>query len=183
VRRSTNAGQSWLSDINNLSIGSNTCSGLDIVYDYQGLHVVYAIKASDPNYETYYYRINSGGSWVDYKNVTDYFDEVGGQPSVASSPEKVYVSYNTSVGSYIGLAKVRERNSGGWEIPETVMEWPLQSIFEKLAVRNNKLFLIWEKYYVIYPVQYADLMYQTRDLDEKDWTEPMLIEQDVWPDD
>ncbi|HMU44647.1 MAG TPA: sialidase family protein, partial [Ignavibacteriaceae bacterium] len=95
AKKTTNAGANW-TDINpSLSIGSNTCNGVDIVYSDGGLHVVYAMKDSDPNYETYYYKLNSSNSWVDYKNVTDFGNEVGGLSTITVSDNHVYVSYNT----------------------------------------------------------------------------------------
>jgi hypothetical protein len=104
TRRSTNAGQTWIDDVLDLSIGSNTCNGVDIQYDSRGLHVVYATQDDDRNFETYYYKLNSSNNWVDYKNVTDGTgeqSEVGGLPRIALSSNKAKL--------YIILAKVYTR--------------------------------------------------------------------------
>lgn len=112
---STNAGQSWSTGINNLPIGSNTCNGVDIVYGDGGLHVVYAMKDSDPYYETYYYKLNSSNQWVDYKQVTDYANEVGGKPTVAISNSRVHVSYNND-----NQSKSRDKFQNYWLAPQLV---------------------------------------------------------------
>lgn len=174
VRRSTNAGQSWLSDINNLSIGSNTCNGVDIVYADNGVHVVYAMKDSDPYYETYYYKINSSGSWVDYKNVTDYtVDEVGGFPSIAVSDNRVHVGYNTKgqdnplIG--IGTAKIRTKEGANWLAPEIIVE--NISFIERVYADNTYLY---DFYYENYFGR-GDIYVKKRELNGSTWTDSTLL--------
>lgn len=146
AKKSTDAGQNWNNiTIQPLSIGSNICNGVDIVYDYQGLHVVYAMKDNDPYYETYYYKLNSSNSWVDYKNVTDYnVDEVGGFPTVTVSSNRVHVSYNTGYSQNPGNqgdAKTRDKNGSAWENPQIVSSGANNlSSAEKLQVKGTTLF-------------------------------------------
>ena len=144
VKYSTNAGQNW-NNVTSKAIGNNTCNGVDIVYGDNGVHVVYAMKDNDPDYETYYYKLNSSNSWVDYKNVTDYnVYEVGGFPTVAVSSNRVHVSYNTGYTQNPGNqgdAKTRDRNGSTWENPQIVSsgEDNLSSA-EKLQVKGTTLF-------------------------------------------
>ena len=124
AKKSTDAGQTW-SDIPLLPIGNNTCNGVDIVYDYRGLHVVYAMQDNGSDYETYYYKLNSDNDWVDYKNVTDFnANEVGGFPTVTVSPNRVHVSYNTGNQSdpevNQGTAKSRDKYNNDWQDPQVV---------------------------------------------------------------
>jgi hypothetical protein len=59
MKYSSNGGTSWTySSLLDISIGSNLGNGIDAVYekDY-GVHLVWATKDSDPNFETYYYRL------------------------------------------------------------------------------------------------------------------------------
>lgn len=143
AKKTTNAGANW-TDINpSLSIGSNTCNGVDIVYSDGGLHVVYAMKDSDPNYETYYYKLNSSNSWVDYKNVTDFGNEVGGLSTITVSDNHVYVSYNTGDDDPVepgnqGAAKVRTKVGSNWQTPQTI--YNDDSGAENLVFRNDSLF-------------------------------------------
>ena len=153
AKKSTDAGQNWNNfNIPSQYIGSNTCNGVDIVYADNGVHVVYAMKDSDPNYETYYYKINSSGSWVDYKNVTDYdANEVGGFPSVAVSDNRVHVSYNTYPNSSPygaqGTAKTRDKYQTNWQTPQTVLGSPNSSSSEFLAVRGSNLYDFYLKFW------------------------------------
>ncbi len=150
-RKSTNAGSSWESPISQ-AISSNTCNGVDIVYDSRGLHVVYAMQDNGNDYETYYRKVNSSGQWVEYKNVTDYGSEVGGFPSVAVSNNRVHVSYNTGNNSdpnnNSGIAKTRDKNGNNWETPQTVLDAQNEtSAREKVQVRTNRLYDFYTEFY------------------------------------
>ena len=115
AKKSTDAGQNWNNfNIPSQYIGSNTCNGVDIVYDYQGLHVVYAMLDNYDSYETYYYKLNSSNQWVDYKNVTDHSSgQYGGFPTVTVLDNRVHVSFNTGHSddpeTNIGEAKSRDK--------------------------------------------------------------------------
>jgi hypothetical protein len=181
VRRSTNAGQTWLSDINNLSIGSNTCNGVDIIYADNGVHVVYAMKDSDPNYETYYYKINSNNSWVDYKNVTDYGSEVGGFPTVTFSTDKVHVSYNTGTATdpvyNQGSAKTRDKYTSTWQTPQLVFGGgDGNSGSERAFSDNSSLFDFYYKFITDMGGWHFDLYAKTRTVGGTSWSSPTLIE-------
>ena len=141
----TNAGLNWNS-VSPKAIGSNTCNGVDIVYDYQGLHVVYAMKDNGSDYETYYYKLNSSNSWVDYKNVTDYGTEVGEVPSVTISNNRIHVSYNTGNADppYVGggVSKSRDRVGTVWQTPQLISDGEIQygTSGEKLRTKGNSLY-------------------------------------------
>jgi len=173
----TNAGQSWNS-VTPRAIGSSTCNGVDIVYDYQGLHVVYATKDSDPNYETYYYKLNSSNNWVDYKNVTDHsIAQFGGRPSISLSSERVHVSFNTSYFDepYTpGNSLVRDRVNGVWDIPQSVVSGSEETVKEMLLVRDNTLYLFYAKYIMGSPIR-NDLVYRTRNVSGSNWSNPTTI--------
>jgi len=170
----TNAGQSWNS-VSPKAIGSNTCNGVDIVYDYQGLHVVYAMKDSDPDYETYYYKLNSSNSWVDYKNVTDYdANEVGGFPTVTVSESRVHVSYNTGDQSEPvvngGSAKSRDKYNTSWQTPQLIFS--TESSLERIHAGQSKLFDFyykWESGYSAY------LYVKERSFSNTTWSSPVLL--------
>jgi hypothetical protein len=146
AKYSTNAGVSWNNVQQNISVSSNTCNGVDIVYGDGGVHVVYAMQDNYEDYETYYYKLNSSNSWVDYKNVTDYGSEVGGVPSITVSNNRVHVSYNTGQANPpsfgVGVSKTRDKNGTNWETPQLVSDGEVQygTSREKLQVRNNSLF-------------------------------------------
>lgn len=132
------------------------------------------MKDSDPNYETYYYKINSSGSWVDYKNVTDYtVDEVGGFPSIAVSDNRVHVGYNTKgqdnplIG--IGTAKIRTKEGANWLAPEIIVE--NISFIERVYADNTYLY---DFYYENYFGR-GDIYVKKRELNGSTWTEPTLL--------
>lgn len=148
---STNGGTDW-SSISNLSTTSNTCNGVDAVYqDNQGVHVVWATKDSDPFYETYYYLLNNSNSWVDGKTVTDYdANEVGGFPTVTFSTNRAHISYNTGTHGdpfyNQGIIKTRDKFQGNWQTPQTVWIGNMISSTERLFSANNTLFVFFHNY-------------------------------------
>lgn len=146
---STNAGASW-TNLSDRSISSNTCNGIDAVYELgNGVHLVYATKDSDPNYETYYWRLNTLNNWTDNKNVTDYTGfQYGGNPSVNFSANRVHVSFNTSTQNppVSGSVKTRDKSGISWQTPQDAVTGSDQSNVEKLVVRGSNLFLIYAQY-------------------------------------
>lgn len=186
ARKSTDAGQNW-STIDDKAIGSNTCNGVDIIYDYLGLHVVYAMKDSDPNYETYYYKINSSNSWVDYKNVTDYdANEVGGFPTVTTSTDRVHVSYNTGTSSdptgNEGEAKTRDKYSSTWQTPQLVFGGDDgNSGSERAFSDNTSLFDFYYEMIEGMGQWHFDLYTKKRTVGGTTWSSPTLLDEAANP--
>ncbi len=133
-RKSTNAGSSWGNPVNQ-SIGSNTCNGVDIIYDYRGLHIVYALKDNGNDYETYY-QLVSNDQWGSIEYVTGYGSEVGGFPTISVSDNRVHVGYNTDnetdPWASLGTAKTRDKYYSSWQDPQTVTTGSESSSREKL---------------------------------------------------
>ncbi len=171
-KKSTDAGSSWGNAVNQ-SIGSNTCNGVDIVYNIYGLHVVYAMRDNYPDYETYY-RLISNDQWGGIEYVTGYQDEVGGFPSVAVSENMVHVSYNTNTGTfpgeYQGTAKVRDKYYDNWQTPQTVTGQSETSAREKLQVRTNKLYDFYYDFWVDLGQYSFELKVRSRDLSGTEWS-------------
>lgn len=125
TRKSTDAGQTWSTNIQELNIGNNTCNNVDITFgkDDNALHVVWATQDTGNDYETYYRRLYDD-QWEAQKNVTDYGNEVGGFPTVSKSTNRVHVSYNTGQ-QYdpevnLGEAKSRDKYINTWQTPQLV---------------------------------------------------------------
>lgn len=142
VRKSTNAGQSWLTNIPDKSIGSNTCNGVDAIYDSRGLHIVYAMQDNGNDYETYYYRIDEDNAWEDYQVVTNYGTDVGGFPTVSVSEDRVHVSFNAGT-SYspetnLGDAKTRDKYNSTWQSSQLI--YADESFINVVHASQNKLF-------------------------------------------
>jgi hypothetical protein len=94
------------------------------------------MEDNNPFYETYYYKLNSSNSWVDYKNVTDYnSEEVGGLATLTVSANKVHVGFNS-----FGEAKSRDKNltTNTWENTQSVSN--SGSWYERIFAGYNKLF-------------------------------------------
>ncbi len=154
---STNGGTDW-STVSDLSTTSNTCNGVDAVYEIgKGTHVVWATKDSDPYYETSYYLLNISNSWVDGKTVTDYdANEVGGLPRLTLSSNKLHIAYNTGDGfdeyECFGSLKTRDKNlsNGNWEDPQVA--WS-ESWFETSA--KNQHLISDENYLYLFFTEYS----------------------------
>ena len=136
-KKSTNQGNSWFDPVDE-SIGSNNCNGVEIAYDYRGLHIVYATQDNGSEYKTYYHLITSG-TWGTQEDVTS----TGGFPTVTVSDDHVYVSYNTGDDDPVeagnqGAAKVRTKVGSNWQTPQTI--YNDDSGAENLVFRNDSLF-------------------------------------------
>lgn len=181
---STNGGTDW-SSVSNLSTTSNTCNGVDAVYKIgKGAHVVWATKDSDPNYETYYYLLNTSNSWENGKTVTDYGDEVGGFPTVTFSTDRVHVSYNTGTSSdpttNEGEAKTRDKYTSTWQTPQIVFD-DKNSGAERAFSNNTTLFDFYYKFIGDMSPIYNDLYVKTRAVGGTTWSSPTLIEYYAHP--
>lgn len=174
---STNGGADW-SSIPNKAITSNICNGIDAVYQNNyGVHVVWATKDSNPNYETHYYRLNTSNSWVDYKNVTDHSSlQYGGFPTVSVSENRVHVSVNTGQSSdpttNVGVAKTRDKYYSTWQTPQTIFDQG--SMVEKIGNSNSKLFNFYYKF-VEDMGYHADLYVKQRTLGGTSWSSGTLL--------
>jgi hypothetical protein len=124
---STNAGSSWTA-LDDISTTSSDCNGIDAVYDdaVGGIHIVWGLQdGSKSNYESYYSLLDV--QTLEYgsdKTVTDYTGEVGGNPSVAFSEDRVHVSYNKGYWNPPSsgfLVSTRDRDDGTWENPLNAM--------------------------------------------------------------
>jgi len=171
---STDGGTTWLALSNNITMNSSDCNGVDAVYELNnGVHIVWATKYNSSNYETYYYRLNDNYQWVDYKQVTDYFGQVGGFPSVTYSSGRVHVGYNSgnqAVPGNTGKAKSRDKSGANWETPQTILD--SNSIMEKLHAGTSKLF----DFYYKYVGGTLNLYVKTRALDGSTWSSDTLLQ-------
>jgi len=66
--------------------------------------------------------------WTDFKQVTDYSGDEGGLPTIAASPNRVYVGYTARPTSdpfdgWSGEIKLRIKDNGVWQTPENFMEY------------------------------------------------------------
>ena len=134
---STNGGSSWL-NLPDVTTTANWSGGVDAVYqDILGVHLVWATKDNGYNYETYYQRLDiNSNQWVEYYPVTNYGTDVGGQPKVTFSTNRVHVCYGT------GSVKTRDRFSGTWQTPQPVINPPEESYTHNLVVAGNLLYFI-----------------------------------------
>jgi len=144
--KSTNNGIAWTT-IPEITTSSNYFSGLRAVYENsKGLMVVWSTQDTKDDFETYFYRYHLG--WTNYKQVTDYENEVGGRPAIAYSDNKIHISYNT--GNDIdypnnrGAVKTRDFviQNQSWETPQNAY-WLSTSVYERLIVANSKLHLFY----------------------------------------
>ncbi|AFH48081.1 Hypothetical protein IALB_0369 [Ignavibacterium album JCM 16511] len=180
TRKSTDAGQTWLTNIDPLDIGNNTCNNIDVTFgkDDNALHVVWATQDNGNDYETYYRRLYND-EWEAQKNVTDYGNEVGGFPTVSKSPNRVHVSYNTGQ-SYdpetnLGDAKSRDKYINTWQSPQLV--FPTESFRERIHAGNSKLFDFYYKLETGMGQYHSDLYVKERSFGSTSWSSPQLLKQ------
>lgn len=154
VKYSTD-GDSWIWNENLDRLTSDKdCNGVDAVYqDQLGIHTVWGLRDSDPNFKTYYARLNPDYTWVEYKNVTDASEApYGGNPNVVVSPNRVHVSFNTDNSTDpdgSGDAITRDKYNGDWQTPQTVVKVTPsvseQSVDERLLVYGDYLYLFYNR--------------------------------------
>lgn len=178
---STN-GTSWTDLPYNITTTANECNGIDAIYDLErGVHVVWATRDNGSNFETYYQRLNpSNLQWVDGYPVTNYGNEVGGQPSVAFSDNRVHVSYNTNYFSQpiSGSVKSRDKYYSTWQNPQSVVTGSDQSAFEKLVARGDSLFIVFSKFINGVPITW-DLYSKKRSISGSTWSSSTILENSV----
>ena len=174
--KSTNAGQSWVT-LNTQSIGTNTCNGVDIVYDSRGLHVVYAMQDNGSDYETYYHLIGTTDQWGTRETVTNYGTEVGGFPTVSVSADRVHVSYNTGnqwdPEVNLGSAMSRDKYSTNWQTPQLIFSDI--SFLERLHAGSAKLFDFYYKLETGLGNYSSDLYVKERSLSGTTWSTGSLL--------
>ena len=179
VKYSTDNGSSWIWNPNLDRLTSDKfCNGVDAVYEPNyGVHTVWGLRDSDPNFETYYYRLNTVHSWVEPKTVTDASEApYGGNPSVTVSPNRVHVSFNTdaTTNDYgIGDVKTRDKFNGNWQTPQPVVSGSEQSVDERLLVRGDYLYLFYNCFISGNP---NDLRFRTRNVNTTGWSGFTTIE-------
>ncbi len=150
VKYTTNSGQSWDSSQSTYNFSTNLCNSLDIEYFEQensynnGLHIVWSLRDSNPYYESYYYQFSLINGWFNFKEVTDYQNEVGGFPTVAVNYDKVLVSYNWGtqqdpVGN-MAIEKTRVRYNLTWLEPQQVTLNNESSARAKVSFFGNTMY-------------------------------------------
>jgi len=181
---STNGGTNWTSLSYNISTSANECNGVDAIYDPAwGVHLVWATRDNGSDFETYYQRLNVTNSpyqWVDYYPVTNYGSEVGGQPSVTFSTDRIHVSYNTNYFSQpiTGSVKSRDKYVSSWQTPQNVVVDSEQSAFEKLVARGDSLFILFSKFIDGVPITW-NLCSKKRSISGTTWSSTMVLETSV----
>jgi len=170
-------GYDYWTTVPDISIGNNSCNGIDMLYGDNGLNLVYAMRDNGNYFETYYYNLDLSDQWVYYKNVTDYGSEVGGVPSVTISDNRVHVSYNSGEATppYIGegVSKSRDKNlsTGSWLTPQLISdgEYDDNTSREKLEVRGDKVFCIFYDNWVDLGQFGYKIQVKSRDLTGTSW--------------
>ncbi|MBE0551469.1 MAG: T9SS type A sorting domain-containing protein [Ignavibacterium sp.] len=176
TRKSTNAGQSWVTTIQNINLGNNTCNNIDITFgkDDNALHVVWATQDAGSDYKTYYRRLYND-VWGTTEYVTD-GSNVGGFPTVSKSTNRVHVSYNTGQSwdpeSNLGDAKSRDKYVNTWQTPQNVQSSP-QCFRERIHAGSSKVF---DFNYQLKPGYYAsDLYVKERSINSSTWSSGQLL--------
>lgn len=184
---STN-GTSWTDLPYNISTTANECNGVDAIFDPdRGVHLVWATRDNDYNFETYYQllnTINTPYQWVDYYPVTNYSGEVGGQPSVMFSTNRVHVSYNTNYFSspITGSVKSRDKYYSSWQTPQNVVVGSEQSALERLVARGDSLFIVFSKFIDGVPIRF-DLCTKKRSISGSTWSNTTVLEYSIFLED
>jgi hypothetical protein len=167
VKKSTNAGVSW-SQKADQSIGINPCSGIDAVVNEDGLHVVWSIGDSYGQDLEMNYKLHrlTNNDWVDYYNVTNYSGGYGTSPTIAVSPDRVHVGYNS--GSYLPdtyfLRETdemsRTKYNDTWQTQQTIVNNGSQR--GKILATSNKLYNFYYNFVSGMGQFHSDLYFKNR---------------------
>ena len=180
TKYSTNAGQSW-QDATPIQL-TQAINGVDAVYDYRGLHVVWS-EYSPSTYgdEVKYYKYNpSSYALEDFKNVTDATDEFGDEygrwPSVTVSSNKVHVGYNYGNMAGIGKPKTRDKEfTTGWQTAQFVLDDANYSMTEKVFSNGSILFNFYYQYFDDFGGAHSDLYVRKRAVNDNSWSSPVFL--------
>ena len=170
TKRSTNAGQSW-SDMSFIQLTYNSSNGLDTWVDGKGLNLTCSeYNSVDERYDTYYKKLLfKKTTWEPQKRITDTSGDNGGAPTVATSTDKVHVSY--TYGQYsvynAGTSKLREKYGSTWQNPESVANDAYRNM---IAADNSRL-----HYFYFHQVNnggliFFDLYHKSRSLSGSNWS-------------
>jgi len=169
VMKSSNNGTSWTSN-GYFPFSNSTCSGIDVAFDGTHIHVAYG-KGDET-----YYRRNTGGTWYDYKHVSD--ETSGGGPQIALSDDRIHVSWNTDPTPFYcdgQYTLTRDKYDGDWEDEQEVSGelWNTSS-GEDLIVVDDELHLLF-----FLPGTSSHPLYHTfRDVSEdvNDWSTEVEVD-------
>jgi len=179
VKKTTDAGASW-SQRADLGIGSNPCSGIDATINADGIHTVWSIGDSyGQDLETNYKKHTlTTDNWVDYKNITDYSSGYGMSPTVAVSPSRVHVGYNSKnfmpdeYYFYSVPEMSRTKYGTTWQTQQQVTD---ESGRGKIFAGSSKLYDFYYK-----PVAdmgaHHDLYFKYKDFSSTTWSSSTLLE-------
>jgi len=181
IKKTADAGVNW-SQGKDQSIGSNPCSGIDATIDYRGIHVVWSIGDSyGQDLETNYKRfVDGSNSWVDYYNVTNYTGGYGTSPTVAVSPNRVHVGYNSHsvMPDYYYLfdedEMSRTKYNNNWQTQQTIAS--NESGRGKIFAASSKLYDFYYDFVQGMGQFHSDLYFKNRNYGTTSWSTSTLLE-------
>ena len=172
-------GNTWTQANQSQNTSGNTCNGIDTDFDPNyGLLITWATADDDQGYyETYYISYNLSDELLinTWKQVTDFGLELGGFPSIAFAPQRVFVGYTLTDQQYpninhFGHSADRDRINGIWNYFHTIS---YNTGMQKVIVRDNKLYA----FYLLYqtsPNAHYDLKLSYRNFDDNSYTSTSL---------
>jgi hypothetical protein len=158
-------------------------NGLDAWADADGLHVVHseAEQLEGYPYDTYYqFSFHNEPIWRNRHNVTDNANDQGGFPGVATSPNRVHVTFTDVPGSSPampnpGFAKTRDRLNGNWQTSQELFD---DATLSYIIANSAKLHGF---YYDLFttpppiPTARFDLYTANRNLNSTSWSQPEFL--------
>ena len=185
TRRSTDAGQSWSTSVEDIAMANGDGNGLEVCATSTDLHITWSeYDDSDDEYDTYHNQIeHNGNSWGTKKRVTDSSGDYGGFPSITTSSNRVHVAYTQSddysTSTSFGELKTRDKYYSTWQTPQT-QDNSGNAMVSFVIADNSKLHCL---YYVAAGGmgQYqSDLYAKNRTLGSTTWSSATLLKE--WAD-
>lgn len=186
VKYTNNNGQDWNSFQSPHNFSTNLCNSLDIEYFEQGnsgnngLHIVWSLRDSYPNYKTYYYQFDLNNNFFNHYEVTNYPGEVGGFATVAVNNEIILVNYNTGyqLNSYdnLGVEKSRIKYLNQWLEPQNITNFASSSR-GRVFIYNGKMFAFYYDYWWGPGVFGYNLKFKTKVNVYENWANEQQITQ------
>jgi hypothetical protein len=187
TKRSSDAGQNWSSNIQNIIMTNSTSNGFELWADENGLHIAWSeYDSGNDDYDTYYKRLpNNSNYWTDSKNVTDSSGDNGGFPSLTTSASRVHVAYtqgddNEPQWNWGTDSKIRDKYSSTWQTPATNST---NTSCSMIIANSSKLHLFYYDFHYDEwsHLSYQNLLYKNRDLGSSSWTSSAELYQGVDP--
>lgn len=179
ISKSTDGGSNWTSPLESYT-RSITFGSLSTTSDFKGVHIVWSEYGGGSNEAYYVLAVLDGQNprWDYFKEVSDYSNHTGVNPSVATSSNEVHVTYQGTTGT----AKSRDfrinESIPFWEDPITLQYSPSGTVSNnRTVVVGNAVHIICLEYYYVGDYYTYNVRHYVRDANSTSFSTTILADQ------